>query len=126
MKKTLKIEVNGQEIQIQHHQYKAGHEVTVLVDAAKLDAAWRAGSTCDGQWISPADQGIDDRRARVAQYLASGKPLQASLILVDRKGGVVVRDGRHRLATLRDMGVKVVAVTVARSSLPKLQGMLVG
>lgn len=94
---------------------KASGEVLVSVDAARLNELWQRD---DAGFIGPGDVGIGKRREGVAAHLRKTPELHASQVHYDpEEGKLVVVDGRHRLAVLRDSGARRVAVAVAPENL---------
>lgn len=93
-------------------------EVTVMVNADALDAAWARDQ---GFYIPRGGGGaeIPGRRAGVETFLESGKPVQASRINLLEDGTAAFTDGRHRFSVLRDGGADRVAVTIPRKELAR-------
>lgn len=98
------------------HEISGRGEVLVMVDPARLDAAWARGHP---DYYLPA-QGpgkseVKGRREGFKDFLAKGKPVQASRVSYDPDTGAVdFIDGRHRFAVLRDLGLHAVGVMVPR------------
>lgn len=92
-------------------------DVTVMVDAKKLDSAWMKDRDFH---IGAGKEDIAGRRKGVEDFLKTGKPLQASKVHLDESGRAAFEDGRHRFATLRDQGAERVAVTMDRESFRRL------
>lgn len=92
----------------------AGDRVTVVVDAARLDAAWRR----DPDFYVPPGGREEDRQkyannvAFVARARREGLAIEQPRITVDADGAASFIDGRHRFAALRDAGVESVPVSV--------------
>ncbi len=82
----------------------------MLLDAtvADLDKAWSK----DNLYIGPKDAGIAGRRDGVKRAFESGKPIDAPFVGVNEHGVLSVTDGRHRIATAREMGMPTMKVTV--------------
>lgn len=95
------------------HRNASRGEVTVLVDPARLSAAWSQ----DQGFITASGGGaeIGGRRTEFAKFLARGEPVQASRVTLGNDGVPAFVDGRHRFSVLRDQGATAVAVTVPRS-----------
>lgn len=94
---------------------KADGDVLVKVPASKFDALW---SRDDAGYLGANDQGIGKRREGVSAFVKKRGELYASQVVYDpTEGKVVVVDGRHRLATLRDAGAGELVVSVPAENL---------
>lgn len=103
---------SGRTVQYVRHDASPPDEMLLMVDPRKLDAAWSANVI---EYL-PADgvASVDDERRRqgIVDFLATGKPLQASRVLLDGNGCLAFTDGRHRFAVLRDDGIDRVGIMV--------------
>jgi len=113
---------SGKQVKFIPHGSKRKSETTVMVDPAKLDAAWQA----DSGYLPPESTGqpgsseVGGRREGFKRFLETGKRVQASRVYFrPRSGNVTFDDGRHRFAVLRDKGINAVAITVPRSQAAK-------
>ena len=107
------------------HPNQRADETTIMVDASKLDAAWKTGA--GSLYIDQGGGGtstIIGRREGVERFLESGKPIEASRIVVDQNGTVDFIDGRHRFSVLRDRGVKEMAVTLSKDDVVRAEHFL--
>jgi len=94
---------------------KANGDVLVSVDVERLGELWQRD---EAGFIGPGDAGIGKRREGVVAHLKKTPELFATQIHYDpEEGKVVVVDGRHRLAVLRDSGARRVAVTISPENL---------
>ncbi len=89
---------------------------TLVVDLQALDRAWSR----DGSNYLPPGASVDPvRREAVERFLTAARrdrtPVDQSLVVVDPDGSVSLEDGRHRLAVLRDLGVRYLPVSVDRA-----------
>lgn len=102
-------------VEFTRHEKSGRGEVLVMVDPARLDAAYARGHP---DYYIPRGGGggeIKGRRAEFERFLAKGKPIQASRVTYDPdEGSVDFIDGRHRFSVLRDLGVRAVGVMVPR------------
>jgi SPP1 gp7 family putative phage head morphogenesis protein len=99
------------------HPSRRPDEKTILIDPAKLDPDWRKDQN---YYIPENSEAKPGARAEVERFFATGKPIEASRLVLDSKGAPSFIDGRHRFSVLRDRGVRAVAVTV-----PKKQAKLI-
>lgn len=97
----------------------AQRRVLVSVDTAKLDRAWRKDG--DGYLPSDGSNDIAGRRAGVQSFLASGKTINAPSVYLAPDGRIAFRDGRHRMAYLRDNEYGRVVVAVDRSQSSRIR-----
>ena len=110
---------SGQPIEFTRHEIGAPSDKIVWVDMAKLDAAWSG----DSHYLPPGTSGeseIPGRRANFAAFLSKGVPVQAPRITLDKDGKVSFIDGRHRTATLRDLGLARIPVMVRKAQAAKV------
>jgi hypothetical protein len=87
--------------------------VMVMADVDRLDAGWQQDPNGYLPTETAGPSEVTGRRQDFKNFLAKGKPVEPSVIHVD-KNGVTFRDGRHRFAVLRDAGVKQVPVMIER------------
>jgi predicted RNA methylase len=96
---------------VPHPVAKHGRRTTVMVDPAKLDAAWAADDP--DKYIPPGGGGaeIGGRRAGFNDFMAKGVPIEQPNVTVN-DGKLSFNDGRHRFSVLRDAGIDQIPVTV--------------
>lgn len=90
-----------------------GGEKTIMVDAKKLDQAWKG----DQHYLPTGEPGASEKnggRASFKKFLETGKPVQSSRAYLGSDGKLAFEDGRHRFAVMRDAGIDQVAVSVPR------------
>ncbi len=102
---------DGTKIDFVPHEKQRDDEKTVMVDAAKLDAAWEKDK---GYYLGPGQEHGDGKRAGVEEFLKKGEPVQASRVTLDKSGTASFQDGRHRFAVLRDKGIDKMAITISK------------
>lgn len=87
---------------------------TVLVDPAKLDRDWSK----EGRdfYIPPGGGGgeIEGRIEGFKAFMRKGEPIEASEVAMTPGGVPFFGNGRHRFATMRDLGAPAVAITVPK------------
>lgn len=111
-----KVTVGGREVAIvkSENSIKKG-DLLVPVDVHAFDKAWQKDA---GFHIDPSGKGkIGTRLEGVQKHLQTGTELDAAEVVVDADGRVGVKDGRHRMAVLRDAGVGKVPVAMTKESL---------
>ncbi len=109
------VTVYGREIEVVPSKFsKRVREVFVVVDVAKFDEGWKRdiGFHIDANGSNQ----ISNRLARVAEFLKTATSMEASEVHVGDTGRIQFTDGRHRMAFLRDYGVKQVGVTMDKKS----------
>ena len=106
-------------VQFVPHPNQRPDETTILVDPRKLDADWKK----DDMYIPAGGGGaeVKGRRADFENFLATGKPVQASRVGIGQDGIPYFVDGRHRFSVLRDKGVQQVAVTIPKDQAKEIQ-----
>jgi len=95
--------------------------VPMLVDINKLDMALGAG-----QRIGPGGTGPnvkDSAYERFGQFVQTGEQIEMPSVDFDRSR-VYLINGRHRLAWLRDRGLKQIWIAVRKNKFNKAQQML--
>ena len=125
-KRPLQITYEGRTISVTPPK-RRGYSNIVLVDAAKFDAAWAEDK---GFYVGPGGTGaaIEGRYQNFKEWIATHDSITASCVDVDAQGRVRVGDGRHRLAVLRDAGLKTLPVAMSKASVKNAEkaGMLGG
>jgi hypothetical protein len=97
----------------------AGH-IGVFVDVSKLDAAWKK----DGNFRINVGggNGIGDRYANAKEFISdTANKVRMPEVAIDKTGRVIVKDGRHRLAAIRDIGKKSVYVSATPAQARRLR-----
>jgi len=62
-------------------------------------------------------EGISGRYEKFENYLKDAKSIEASNVSVNKDGGIVFGDGRHRYAVLRDMGLDELPIVMDKESI---------
>jgi hypothetical protein len=62
-------------------------------------------------------QGISGRYEKFESFLKDAKSIEASNVSVNKDGGIVFGDGRHRYAVLRDMGLDELPIVMDKESI---------
>ena len=62
-------------------------------------------------------QGISGRYEKFENFLKDAKSIEASNVSVNKDGGIVFGDGRHRYAVLRDMGLDELPIVMDKESI---------
>jgi len=62
-------------------------------------------------------QGISGRHEKFENFLKDAKSIEASNVSVNKDGGIVFGDGRHRYAVLRDMGLDELPIVMDKESI---------
>ena len=98
-----------------HKFVKPGYsrsDIVMLIDVAKLDAAWSQGTS----YIGPGGTGdvIRDRYPKFIQWLEDNpdEPIKMAEVSPMENGAPFFGNGRHRFAVLRDQGMKTMPVSV--------------
>lgn len=95
-----------------------------MVDPKVLDREW---SRDRGFYVPPGGGGaeIQGRRERFDKFLDTGRPVEATVVYLNKiRGGVSIDDGRHRFSVLRDKGIDRVGITVTREQADELDALL--
>jgi len=110
------ITIGDRTIPVTMHRVEAkeGNKL-VNVNPATFDEAFKQ---TDWQYIGKnAEGGKPERIAGVQKYLETGKPMNASNVVVKDNGTIVFGDGRHRYAVLRDMGLGKIPMSMDEKSI---------
>jgi hypothetical protein len=62
-------------------------------------------------------EGISGRYEKFENFLKDAKSIEASNVSVNKDGGIVFGDGRHRYAVLRDMGLDELPIVMDKESI---------
>ena len=93
---------------------KSGGEL-VNVNPSAFDEAF---SKTSWQYVGEkGKEGISGRYEKFQNFLKDAKSIEASNVSVNKDGGVVFGDGRHRYAVLRDMGLDELPIVMDKESI---------
>jgi hypothetical protein len=93
---------------------KAGNQI-VNISPETFDKAF---SKTDWQYVGKGGEGgIEGRYKGFENWLKDAKSLTASNVSVNKDGGIVFGDGRHRYAVLRDMGLDKLPISMDKESI---------
>ena len=93
---------------------KSGGEL-VNVNPTAFDEAF---SKTSWQYVGEkGKEGISGRYEKFENYLKDAKSIEASNVSVNKDGGIVFGDGRHRYAVLRDMGLDELPIVMDKESI---------
>jgi hypothetical protein len=93
---------------------KSGGEL-VNVNPSTFDEAF---SKTGWQYVGEkGKEGISGRYEKFENYLKDAKSIEASNVSVNKDGGIVFGDGRHRYAVLRDMGLDELPIVMDKESI---------
>jgi hypothetical protein len=94
-------------------------QVTIMVDPAALDAAWKAADP--GYYVPLGGEQKGGSRKRFEEFLEKGRPIEAPRVVLGKDGSPFFDNGRHRFAVLRDKGIDRIAVTVPKYQADKFR-----
>jgi hypothetical protein len=93
---------------------KSGGEL-VNVNPSAFDEAY---SKTGWQYVGEKGKdGISGRYEKFENFLKDAKSIEASNVSVNKDGGIVFGDGRHRYAVLRDMGLDELPIVMDKESI---------
>jgi len=93
---------------------KAGNQI-VNISPETFDKAF---SKTDWQYVGKGGEGgIKGRYKGFENWLKDAKSMTASNVSVNKDGGIVFGDGRHRYAVLRDMGLDKLPISMDKESI---------
>jgi hypothetical protein len=93
---------------------KSGGEL-VNVNPTAFDEAF---SKTSWQYVGEkGKEGISGRYEKFENFLKDAKSIEASNVSVNKDGGIVFGDGRHRYAVLRDMGLDELPIVMDKESI---------
>jgi len=93
---------------------KSGGQL-VNVNPSAFDEAF---SKTSWQYVGEkGKEGISGRYEKFENYLKDAKSIEASNVSVNKDGGIVFGDGRHRYAVLRDMGLDELPIVMDKESI---------
>jgi hypothetical protein len=97
---------------------KSGGEL-VNVNPSAFDEAF---SKTSWQYVGEkGKEGISGRYEKFENFLKDAKSIEASNVSVNKDGGIVFGDGRHRYAVLRDMGLDELPIVMDKESIKNAQ-----
>jgi hypothetical protein len=97
---------------------KSGGEL-VNVNPSAFDEAF---SKTSWQYVGEKGKdGISGRYEKFENYLKDANSIEASNVSVNKDGGIVFGDGRHRYAVLRDMGLDELPIVMDKESIKNAQ-----
>jgi hypothetical protein len=101
-------------VTINRFDKKSGGEL-VNVNPSTFDEAF---SKTGWQYVGEkGKEGISGRYEKFENYLKDAKSIEASNVSVNKDGGIVFGDGRHRYAVLRDMGLDELPIVMDKESI---------
>jgi len=93
---------------------KTGNQI-VNISPETFDKAF---SKTDWQYVGKGGKGgIEGRYKGFENWLKDAKSMTASNVSVNKDGGIVFGDGRHRYAVLRDMGLDKLPISMDKESI---------
>jgi hypothetical protein len=113
---VLPLQIGDKTIPVTMHKIEAkeGNKL-VNVNTNAFDEAFKK---TEWQYVGKnAEGGKPERIAGVEKYLETGKPMNASNVVIKDNGTIVFGDGRHRYAVLRDMGLGKIPMSMDEKSL---------
>jgi hypothetical protein len=111
---SLQIEDKVLPITMHKLEEKAGNQI-VNINPETFDKAF---SKTDWQYVGKGGEGgIEGRYKGFENWLKDAKSMTASNVSVNKDGGVVFGDGRHRYAVLRDMGLDKLPISMDKESI---------
>ena len=114
IEKPNAVQVNGRNIPVTMHRLEKGNQI-VKVNSNAFDASF---SKTGWQYIGEGGKGgIGNRYKNFAEFIKTAKSIDAPNVAVNKDGGIVFGDGRHRYAYLRDMGVKNIPLSMDAESI---------
>jgi hypothetical protein len=103
---------DGKQVSFIPHPDAAPDDQTVMVNTRSLMDEWSKSPAAVTGDESPS--AVKGKRSQFAEFLDSGKPVQAMRGAVGADGKIDLSDGRHRLSVLADRGADQVAITVPK------------
>jgi hypothetical protein len=111
---SLQIEDKVLPVTMHKLEEKAGNQI-VNINPEAFDKAF---SKTDWQYVGKGGEGgIEGRYKGFENWLKDAKSMTASNVSVNKDGGVVFGDGRHRYAVLRDMGLDKLPISMDKESI---------
>ena len=111
-----KIKLKDKELPVTMHPIEAknGNEIA-HVNPETFDKAF---AKTDWQYVGKKGKGgIEGRYENFADWVKDAPSMHASNASVNKEGGIVFGDGRHRYAYLRDEGVKEIPISMDKESI---------
>ena len=113
---TPSLQVDGKVLPVTMHKLeeKAGNQI-VNINPETFDKAF---SKTQWQYVGKGGEGgIEGRYKGFENWLKDAKSMTASNVSVNKDGGIVFGDGRHRYAVLRDMGLDKLPISMDKDSI---------
>ena len=113
---TPSLQVDGKVLPVTMHKLeeKAGNQI-VNINPETFDQAF---SKTQWQYVGKGGEGgIEGRYKGFENWLKDAKSMTASNVSVNKDGGIVFGDGRHRYAVLRDMGLDELPISMDKESI---------
>jgi hypothetical protein len=111
---SLQIEDKVLPVTMHKLEEKAGNQI-VNISPETFDKAF---SKTDWQYVGKGGEGgIEGRYKGFENWLKDAKSMTASNVSVNKDGGIVFGDGRHRYAVLRDMGLDKLPISMDKESI---------
>lgn len=111
-----KIKLKDRELPVTMHpiEAKKGNKIA-HVNPETFDKAF---SKTKWQYVGKKGEGgIEGRYEKFANWVKDAESMHASDVSVNKDGGVIFGDGRHRYAYLRDEGVEKIPVSMDKESI---------
>lgn len=111
---SLQIEDKVLPVTMHKLEEKAGNQI-VNISPETFDKAF---AKTDWQYVGKGGEGgIEGRYKGFENWLKDAKSMTASNVSVNKDGGIVFGDGRHRYAVLRDMGLDKLPISMDKESI---------
>jgi hypothetical protein len=113
---TPSLQIDGKVLPVTMHRLeeKAGNQI-VNINPKTFDQAF---SKTQWQYVGKGGEGgIEGRYKGFENWLKDAKSMTASNVSVNKDGGIVFGDGRHRYAVLRDMGLDKLPISMDKDSI---------
>ena len=111
-----KIKLKDKELPVTMHPIEAKNRNEIAyVNPETFDKAF---AKTDWQYVGKKGKGgIEGRYEKFADWVKDAPSMHASNASVNKEGGIVFGDGRHRYAYLRDEGVKEIPMSMDKESI---------
>ena len=110
------LQIDGKVLPVTMHKLeeKAGNQI-VNINPETFDKAF---SKTQWQYVGKGGEGgIEGRYKGFENWIKDAKSMTASNVSVNKDGGIVFGDGRHRYAVLRDMGLDKLPISMDKDSI---------
>jgi hypothetical protein len=111
-----KIKLKNKELPVTMHPIEAKNRNEIAhINPETFDKAF---AKTDWQYVGKKGKGgIEGRYEKFADWVKDALSMHASNASVNKEGGIVFGDGRHRYAYLRDEGVKEIPMSMDKESI---------